>query len=265
MVCPPFVFSFYVKRVRSSSESVGLVGWLVGWLIGGASFIVSSSPPGVGEYWFASTHAAPTMKSAPRRGVGKRSRGALLEQWAVVSARSTDPYQAPELRPIMVTGRCYDVPNHSDGKEITTSIVHTLDEEEGVVHTLNSKYNLGTPSPDFVHWRMQQSAEKPYKYVNPLVKTVALERQDTQPLEGEFRGGDEEGCEGGKGSADELADELVDESANAERWLTEEDWNELHPGCPMSWMSEQQHAWWVERVKERAQLREEEARVGMRG
>ena len=54
------------------------------------------------------------------------------------------------------------------------------------------------------------------------------------------------------------------EEAECEEWLTEEDWAEFHPGYPLSELTEQQHEWRDELMKERVEERKAERRAELR-
>jgi len=176
----------------------------------------------------------------------KRTSDVLVENWAVVAGR-TDTYQAPELWPVHLTGMCYNHPDLADC-EITSSNLHHLDEGEGFARSMNTQFRLGTPSKEFVDWMVKNKTTRPYRFYSADAdNTCAPKRVHLQDLEEDRDEEEEESAGTGMGIA--------------ERWLKAEDWNELHPGCPMSWMSEVRHERWVRDVRNRKEKRKQEHRA----
>ena len=72
-----------------------------------------------------------------------------LENWSVV-AIPDNPYQAPELIRMRIHGEVYGNPRFTDGELVTTSSVQKIEGKN--IYTLNSVYELGTPSAEYVQW-----------------------------------------------------------------------------------------------------------------
>lgn len=211
-------------------------------------------------------HAAEDAAPQPD-GDRKRQRDVCVEQWAIVDGGS-DPFQAPELRPIRLTGTCYNHPHLPDG-ELTSSNLQLLDERQGTARSLNTQFTLGTPSPEFLEWMKRKNITRPYRYYSAAAEELSLSlhsEEDRQSAE-EMRKSVHVAAPRRVELSDikEDADELQQETAgdgmdSAQRWLTADDWDELHPGCPMSWMSEKQSDAWMRRVLQRKAERKAEHR-----
>lgn len=75
------------------------------------------------------------------------SKEVLLDNWSV---RVRNPYQAPEIANISLSGEAYDDPRFLAGDTVYTSRVV---KAEGLhVWTRNTHYRLGKPSPDYTKW-----------------------------------------------------------------------------------------------------------------
>ena len=102
-----------------------------------------------------------------------------IDNWAAVENESC-PFQAPELRPIKLTGWVSNHPIHKDGP-ISTSLVQMLDESAGVAWTLSTEYELGAPSAEFAA-KMRRWVEdglvvpRPLKYQSDQVTLLAEQR-----------------------------------------------------------------------------------------
>ena len=71
----------------------------------------------------------------------------ILQNWRCVSC-SYNPYLAPELRGLSLTGNAYGHPKFEDGKNIRTSAVVLVDGR--VVQTRSgTRYLLGRVDPDY--------------------------------------------------------------------------------------------------------------------
>lgn len=188
--------------------------------------------------------------------LGTKGRNVVVEQWALVDGGDS-PYQAPELRPIRLTGTCRNHPVVPDG-DMTSSNLHMFDEEEGVARSANTQYRLGTPSSEFVDWMTARGTPRPYKfYVGEEAPRCAAPRGELNARK-RLREEAEEG-EARKRLEEEATE--VEEMDSARRWLTGEDWDELHPGVPMSWMTDGQHARWLAAVLARKEERKAEHRA----
>lgn len=217
-----------------------------------------------GEEAEADSNPAPAA-AAPHTSTGsKRSRDVVVEQWAVVDG-SDDPFVAPELRPVCLTGTCYNHPNLPDG-HMTSSNLYMLDEAEGVARSLNTQFQLGTPSAEFVEWMTKKGTKRPYTYHKDSIEQYSLElhREEDQSFEKRMKLSVPKQVELAdmKEDREEQEEEAAGDGMDtAQRWLTKEDWDELHPGCPMSWMSEAQHERWMRDVLERKEQRKAEHRA----
>ena len=69
-----------------------------------------------------------------------------LENW---SFGSNDPHAAPEADPPTLFGEVYGHPRHVDGKEIRTSTIVGIEEEETIVTESGSRYILGKVRPEY--------------------------------------------------------------------------------------------------------------------
>jgi hypothetical protein len=71
-----------------------------------------------------------------------------IEEWAIVG--DANPYQAPELRELRITGLVYGHPRFNDGQVVTTSPVRA--SAGHTVETHNTTYNLGRMSEEYKKW-----------------------------------------------------------------------------------------------------------------
>lgn len=72
-----------------------------------------------------------------------------LEDWELI-CYEVDGYTAPELVRRRLRGKVYNNPKYEDGHSIYTS--HIVEVIGNIVHTKNSVYELGKPSPEYVDW-----------------------------------------------------------------------------------------------------------------
>ena len=76
-----------------------------------------------------------------------------IENWSVVADQS-DPFKAPEARPVCLHGKAYGHPNFDDGAEITTSpILGVSPENPREIRTHSRVYLLGEVDPGYVEYR----------------------------------------------------------------------------------------------------------------
>jgi len=71
-----------------------------------------------------------------------------IEEWAIVG--EANPYQAPELREMRLTGKVYNHPQFGDGEVVTTSPVRA--SAGRTVETYNTTYDLGRMSEEYKEW-----------------------------------------------------------------------------------------------------------------
>lgn len=72
-----------------------------------------------------------------------------IEQWGTVRDDS-DPYKAPEIRPMYLTGHIPNHPARGEIKQATTTRIVKLDIAGKQIETRNSIYELGEAHPDFI-------------------------------------------------------------------------------------------------------------------
>ena len=82
---------------------------------------------------------------------------AKLEDWSICNA-SESLYLAPELRSYVLQGVVYGHPKKTDGSLIRTSDI--VAAKGRTVETLNTLYELGSPSVDYLAWLEKHG----YKY-----------------------------------------------------------------------------------------------------
>lgn len=140
-----------------------------------------------------------------------------LEGWGIFRA---------ENERIQFFGWILDHPDIPDGP-MTTSFVETFDEASRVVHTRNSTYQLGARNNMFQQWRAERGLPEVIRFDASNVHNVALPGLET------------------------IYDHSSSILESAEKWLTKSDWNELHPGVPMSWLRESQHEAFLRAVSRR--------------
>ena len=78
-----------------------------------------------------------------------------LENWSVVSTQTNESYIAPEHRNRHLVGEVFDHPTFWNGKEIETSSIQ-LAEGKVVVTRSGTRYELGSPSPDYLRWLQEK-------------------------------------------------------------------------------------------------------------
>ena len=105
-------------------------------------------------------------------GTAKRSLDVEIEEWAVVNG-SDNPYLAPELCPLRLTGTCVNHPNIPAGEIVSSDLV-MIDEEQGIARSMNTQFSLGTPSPDFLKWMKRKSVERPYKFYSEAAEKRSM-------------------------------------------------------------------------------------------
>lgn len=76
---------------------------------------------------------------------------ARLEHWSIIT-RYANSYQAPETGRPSLNGKAYGHPRFPDGTGVDTSTIVSVDLDNMVAHTLNTVYELGEPSPDWLKW-----------------------------------------------------------------------------------------------------------------
>ena len=86
-----------------------------------------------------------------------------INDWAVVECGSC-PFEAPELRPIKITGVVSNHPILEDGPIITT-LVQMIDQANSVARTLSTEYQLGVPSAAFAA-QLAMLGGAPLKYIS---------------------------------------------------------------------------------------------------
>lgn len=74
-----------------------------------------------------------------------------LENWSLVMTEN-NPYQAPELATVQLSGEVYGHDRFDDGVRVTTSRVVYLNIKDRFANTLNTKYELGEVSEDYLKW-----------------------------------------------------------------------------------------------------------------
>ena len=88
-----------------------------------------------------------------------------LHNWATVN--NPDPYTAPELQKLKLSGNAYGHSLFEDGKEITTTSVLSITGRK--IETKNTIYVLGRIAPQFRKWlrtqRPQWNWRKPIKQI----------------------------------------------------------------------------------------------------
>jgi hypothetical protein len=75
------------------------------------------------------------------------SKEVLLDNWAVCIK---NPYQAPEIAEVSLSGEVYDHPCFLAGDKVYTTTI--LRSEGRKVWTKNTCYTLGKPAPSYVAW-----------------------------------------------------------------------------------------------------------------
>jgi hypothetical protein len=77
-----------------------------------------------------------------------------LEGWSTGFVEAdVNPYMAPELYPLRLSGKAYGHPRFEDGSIITTTPVVEFDHGSRTARTRSgSTYLLGDPEPKFVKW-----------------------------------------------------------------------------------------------------------------
>lgn len=80
-----------------------------------------------------------------------------LENWSVGTGYARR-YRAPEIQSMYISGVIYDDEKgrFEDGKEISTSMIHELNLNEGYAQTRNTKYTLGEPDKEYIEWLKEQ-------------------------------------------------------------------------------------------------------------
>ena len=128
---------------------------------------------------------------------------------------------------IQFFGWILDHPDIPDGP-MTTSFVETFDEASQVVQTRNSTYRLGARNKKFQQWRAEHGLPEVIRFDASNVHNLAVPGLET--------------IYDGHSS-------FILESA--EEWLTKSDWDEVHPGVPMSWLHESQQEAFLRAVSRR--------------
>jgi hypothetical protein len=76
---------------------------------------------------------------------------ARIENWSIIGY-GLDPYKAPEQAVIVLAGLVYGHPNFKEGHEVATSPLTMISVRNKVAVTVNTTYELGEPSPEFIAW-----------------------------------------------------------------------------------------------------------------
>lgn len=106
------------------------------------------------------TPGAQPKKSRPR-----------IDEWAAVDGGAC-PFQAPEMRPIKLTGIVSNHPILKDGP-ISTSLIQRIDEARGLAWTISTEYALGKPSAKFEAEMARYGAPRPLMYSSDNVTRIA--------------------------------------------------------------------------------------------
>ena len=152
----------------------------------------------------------------------------IIEHWSVVLHKDTHKPQ--------VVGLVINHPFIPDGVMVT-SFASFIDEALGQVKTKNSVYHLGTKNPQFDEWLKERNVwyETGYKF-------DASHDETTQaPILPQLK--------------EMFSDGIVSLYDLADKWLTRDDWCDIHPQVPMSWLTETQHLDFVKKMQMRTAQR----------
>lgn len=72
----------------------------------------------------------------------------VIEDWSIGSPNS-DPYTAPEMLRLCLSGRVFNHPRFFDGHRITTSAIVGKNTDGHIVTASGNVYCLGNPSKDY--------------------------------------------------------------------------------------------------------------------
>ena len=155
----------------------------------------------------------------------------VIENWSVV-LKSSDVFP-------QVLGMIVGHPFIPDGLMLT-SLIQLVDESTSTVHTRNSIYTLGEKNLLFDRWLKKNggNCEKGFRYQ----VSETIEGAPNVPRLDEIYCGP-----------------ILSTIELANNWLTPEDWCELHPGVPMSWLNDEQHLQYQRNVSARTVFRMREA------
>ena len=81
-----------------------------------------------------------------------------LENWSLIYTID-NPFQAPELHPVLVQGQVYNDIRFFDGTFITPSMIKSFDRENRILITQNTTYELGEPSPIYKQYLIDNNME----------------------------------------------------------------------------------------------------------
>ena len=81
-----------------------------------------------------------------------------LENWSLI-CKMDNPFQAPELYPVLAQGQVYGDIRFFEGTFITTSMVKSFDKENRILITQNTTYELGEPSPSHKQYLIDNNIE----------------------------------------------------------------------------------------------------------
>lgn len=85
-----------------------------------------------------------------------------IERWSV-RVDDSNPYKAPEHRPLVLCGEVYGRDDFNDGDPVTTSRVLSLDVKGKVARTRNTTYAIGEPDPKWVAW-LSERGQSPEQF-----------------------------------------------------------------------------------------------------
>lgn len=156
----------------------------------------------------------------------------IIENWSVVIYKNNFKPQ--------VVGMIVNHPNIPDGI-MATSFVNAVCEKAGTVQTLNSIYRLGTMNPKFNRWLQENNVCSPEGFTYKVSRKRKTHPQTLPHLKEMYPEG------------------ITSMKALAEKWLTHNDWDEIHPGVPMDWLTTEQHLEFLRKISTRTaeRMREE--------
>lgn len=151
----------------------------------------------------------------------------IIEHWSAVLYKDTHKPQ--------VVGLVINHPYIPDGI-MATSFVSFIDEAAGLVQTTNSTYRLGTKNPQFDEWLKDRNVWNQTGY-----KFNAGDTRQAPIILPQLK--------------DMFVDGIVSLYDLANKWLTRDDWRDIHPQVPMSWLNENQQLAFVKEMQMRTAQR----------